>query len=80
MGLVMPAGVPPDSVTCCPVVVARLGNRNSRRVPQIRREHQDERRDDPKREKRVQRRQDASKVSARIDRSPPRNGRGSNAT
>jgi hypothetical protein len=59
--------------------MGRLCNRNDRRIPQIRREHQNERRDDPKRKKSVQRRQNPAQVAARIDRQPPRNGSGGQA-
>ena len=62
------------AVTRCPVVVGRFVNRYGWRVPQIRAEHQDERRDDAEGKKRVERRKDGAQVSARIDRQPPRNG------
>jgi hypothetical protein len=49
----MPATVPSRSMTGGSEVMRRLSNRNNRRIPQIRREHQDQRRDGPERKKRV---------------------------
>jgi hypothetical protein len=64
----MPATVPCGSMGSCAGVMGRLSHWNDRRIPQIRREHQHERRDDSKRKERVQRRQNPAEVSARIDR------------
>ena len=79
MHLVVPATVPCSPMTRSPGVMRRFANRNGRRVPQIRREHQNERRDDAEGKKRVQRRQNPAQVSARMDRQPPRNSPGSKA-
>jgi hypothetical protein len=73
----VPATVPCSPVTRSPGVMRRFANRNGRRVPQIRREHQNERRDDPEGKKSIKRRQNPGQVTARIDRQPPRNSSGS---
>jgi hypothetical protein len=59
----MASAVSPGVVGSCPVVMSRFRNWNGWRVPQVSSEYQDQRRDDPKGKKRIQRRQNASKVS-----------------
>ena len=68
VGLVMASAVSTGIVTCRPLAMSRFRNWNGWRVPQVCSEYQDQRRDDPKCKKCVQRGQNAAKVSARIDR------------
>jgi hypothetical protein len=64
----MASAVSTSIVTSGPVVMSRFRSWNGWRVPQVRSEYQDQRRNDPKCKKCVERRQNAAKVSTRIDR------------
>ena len=66
--LVMAPAVSTGVVASRPVVMGWLRNGNGWGVPQVCSEYQDQRRNDPKGKKCVQRRQNAAKVSTRIDR------------
>ena len=76
VGLAMPSAVAPGvvasrTVTCRVVIVRRFSDRNQGSVPQIRGEHQDQRRDNPKRQERVKRWEHGPQISARIAGQPP---------